>query len=251
MTVVNVANASTTYVYLQCVCFGLSSYTAPKILSTCSIAPPCTKYRICFKTHPFPQPSHNFQQIMRPFLGVIKSIPSLTSWDSMDFFMSFFLLPCLKLIRPKVGGGSLFKISSSQVGMSDENPHHNNENTSRFLWKKQTNIAKVVLWTWIEFQCFFIEPTKNYLVILSSAVFEHTFRAPTFSNRDRRFWRAGIDLGPIHTSATSRATEKKGRWMHALSCHCCCMRYFWEKITPNFGKDCIERSQETKPGTPW
>lgn len=87
----------------------------------------------CFKTHPI---SPTFSQLStnhEAFFGGSSNLCLPDFMDSNDFFM-----PCLKLIRPKVGGGSFFKISSSQVGMSDEETHHNNENTSRFLWKKQT-----------------------------------------------------------------------------------------------------------------
>lgn len=90
-----------------------------------------------------------------------------------------------------------------------------------FFGKKQTKYCKSRVYESMNsFNVFFIEPTKKYLVILFISSFRNTlFGSHFFEPRSAILSMQGlIDLGPIHTSATSRATEKKKVGVACISC---------------------------------
>ena len=176
---------------------------------------------------------------MRPFLGVIKSIPSLTSWIQMIFSCRFFF-GCL--------ASNWFDRKWVEDPFSRSAPHRSEWATKKrisnnevlpqdFFGTNQPNLYKCCKSRVYEhefFQCFFIEPTKKYLVILFISSFRNTLFGSHFFDRSKH---AGIDWKvQIHTSATSRATEKKGRWMHAYHAIVAAWGTFGRKSLPK-GKD--------------
>ena len=126
----------------------------------------------------------------------------------MIFSCRCFLLPCLKLIRPKVGGGSFFKISSSQVGMSDEKRITTMRTPQDFFGKNKPNIAKVVHEHEF-FQCF-IEPTK---ISGDSESAGGSLFGPLF--RPKGEIHAGIERSNSHVSYHGQLKKKVG-CMHIM-----------------------------------